>query len=127
MVQKIYEDVFTEVLTITEHDNDTLSLLFNNDFLSQYDEKNQVRVIELLYDLAQHDLMEDFYHVDVDKVITVSPVDAHKNVRLVLTLLVNTEGEFRLLTYFGGKVNHNLTVRDGLLHAAQIVKLLKNN
>lgn len=117
------ESVAFEVVNVTETVGGQAVVLFNDEFLQSGGNVGGdfQKLLKGLFVLARHRLAVELDRVGVSEVVTVSVVPAHVDKVLVLSLLWSVSGEFDLLTYFGGAVGEGVLLRDGLVHALEVL------
>lgn len=118
---------FKEVASVTEIIGEQAVLLLDENIFENIEESKRKTVVEGLLTLTKDRLMKEYSAVDDVSKVSLSVDPSHQNTVIVLRMLMNEDNIFELLTYFGGKVNPETTVKNGLLHAAQIVSKIEEN
>lgn len=132
---------FKELMSITEHSHGVATTLIS-DVVSFEDFENGIKrreeerdeIVKSLFTLSRAQLSDEIneirdYYLKRENGnswnIEKSEKTEHDNIIINLSFLMNNEGEFGLLVYFGGKADSNTSIIDGLLHAIEIVSAIE--
>lgn len=117
----------TEFVNITETRDHQLVVVLNEERLSMYmeDESEFKNILESFFTLAEDALQKDLKHSKKKETIEVSLDPAHTDTVMVLRFLLNDNGEFYLITHFGGSAVPYTPIREALKHAIEVVETLK--
>lgn len=107
-----------EVLNITETRDGAVFLLDDLGLIPE----QAGELLTALFVLAFEQLTEDLQ--TAEGLIKISLDPEHENAICVVRGIL-VEGRFQLLTYFGGLANPQTTLRDGLLHIAELIATVR--
>lgn len=120
-------EVAIEVALVTEHKSGIATLALNQDLLDSLSKDEQEKAVRSLFILARQKISEDLQKVPNEKLVPVSIDAQHNDLVMQLKLLLAPDGSFVLLTYFGGEVNPQLSLRKCLSHALEVVATVENS
>lgn len=118
---------FKEIVNITEHPNGEAVIVLDEEFFNKKSRKDRQKIVDSLCVLGRDKLMSDVFEVDSISQVKISKDPVHKNSVIVLRFLINNDGDFRMLTYFGEKIPQGTSIRNGLIHAAEVVSIIQKN
>jgi len=120
-------DEFKEIINITEHPNGEAVIVLDEEFFKNKNKRERQKIIDSLCTLGRDKLMTDVSYVKREEMIKISKDKAHQNSVIVLRFLINIDGDFQLLTYFGGKMSKDSSIQNGLIHAAEVITLIQKD
>lgn len=119
---------FKEIINITEHPNGEAVVILDDYFFKRMNRSMKRKAITDMCILAREKIMEDLSNTpesELNNRPKASPDTAHEKVVVVLRLLLNEQGDFELLTYFGKSFAEKVSLKDSLIHSAEVLSLIE--
>lgn len=115
------EQIFTEVACITEHNGDFCSIVLNDEYYQQFGDYKREEILNAFFVMGRDRLIREATQIDPNAKIEISDNNMYNNDILCLIFLIDQRGSFELQTHFGKLADRQISIKDGLIHAAKIL------
>lgn len=113
--------VTNEVMHLRENAEGEVVVLLDEELMRGLDSMSQTTLIRSVFIMATDQLVRDIED-NPSGLVEVSPDPKLSEAVSAVSMLVDSYGLFNLLVQFGGRVNPETTLVDGLLHVMGIVQ-----
>lgn len=117
-----------ECISITEIPGKDAVVVLNEDLFSplREDPDRFTSFVKSFCVMARAQLSQDLVNTDSDKLVPVSDEQRLSGVVMEIVMALGDDGQFVLLTRYGGRVDPRKPLREALVHAMKVVSVVES-